>query len=137
MGTLAVEFVGSNGDRRFMHVVDAPSLAAGVTFAESLLAYTNAKIRRVSYTEAQYLSNSSKPDAEQTVDRYGLIIFRKSDDRITKLALPAPILAQYGDSGPYRLDKEHGDALATLLGTLIGDTLTFQHGAICGKAGNG
>lgn len=111
------------------------TLEAAVNFATAIDAYTNANVASVTMTQGAAVGTAVGTGDFQSVDLYALLLFRDAAGDLVKLALPAPILEQYEDTSQgHRLLPEHGDAIATLLGSLRGETLTYVRGYIVGQS---
>lgn len=133
MGATTIEYC-KHGARCTSFMQGIASLAASVELAQALHPYTNAGVSRVGFTIAENTQVTTETDGEEydVISHLGVIFFRDADNAIVKLILPAPKASQYELIGKnMRIKKEHGDALAVILGEKIGKTLTFQHGAVC------
>ena len=133
MGATTIEYT-KLGARCTSFVQGTSSLGASVELAQALHPYTNAGVSRVGFTIAENTQVTTETDGEEydVISHLGVIFFRDADNAIVKLILPAPKASQYELIGKnMRIKKEHGDALAVILGEKIGKTLTFQHGAVC------
>ena len=132
MGAATIEYT-KHGVRTTSFIHGVSSLADSVALALALTAYTNAGISRVGFTVAQ--DSTISPEVEsgdfQTMSFFALVFFRDENNAIVKLVLPAPKKSQYSIVGKnLKLNKTHGDALATILGEKIGKTLKFLHGGV-------
>lgn len=132
MGATTIEYT-KNGARSTSFLQGTASLEDSVALALSLAAYTNAGISRVGYTVANntLLVPETPGEDYEVLSYFGIIFFRDEENAIVKLVLPAPKKSQYETVGKnLKLKKEHGVALAAILGEKIGKTLTFAHGGI-------
>lgn len=133
MGTATLEFVLKDKSATTW-TTGAASLAASSQFAADMQTYSNAAIRRVGYTESVDLTNEERSDDFADISLYGMAFFRDEAYNIVKFVWPAPRQDLFTlERSRYLLNKTHGDAIATKLGTLKGKTLTFKHGSICSR----
>ena len=123
------------GGRQYTLVQGVETIQKAATFASALAGYSNAGMTHVQLTTTQEVTIPEQTGLLQSLDIYALVIFRDAEGLSHRVTIPAPILSQYNQtaSGIY-LKSEHGATLAYHFGLLLGKTLTYYKGAICGQS---
>ena len=122
------------GGRQYTLVQGVESIQKAATFASAMAGFTNAGMTHVQLTTTQEVTIAEKTGLLQSLDIYALVIFRDAEGLTHRITVPAPVIEQYNQtaSGIF-IKPEHGASLAYHTGLLIGKSLTFYKGAICGK----
>ena len=123
------------GGRQYTLVQGVDTIQKAATFASAIAGFTNAGMTHVQLTTTQEVTIAEKTDLLQSLDIYALVIFRDAEGHTHRITIPAPIISQYDQtaSGIY-LKAAHGASLAYHTGLLIGKSLTYYKGAICGQS---
>jgi hypothetical protein len=112
-------------------------LTALPAFATVLQGYSNAKIYRVTATQAAGFSGTETPGEVDNTDFEAYVSMRNlSDHKPYAVLIPAPRMDMFdyiAQSGTYRVKKAAGDIIAAAYSAFSGVTLIFEHGWLRGS----
>lgn len=112
-------------------------LASLTAFATVLQSYSNAKVYRITATQAQgYAGTESSGEVDNTDFEAYVSLRNLSDHKPYAVIIPAPKMSMFDyieQSGTYRIKKADGDAIAAAYSAFCGVTLIFEHGWLRGS----
>lgn len=133
MSTGTIEY-RLRGQKKYSLLSDVTSLAAVESFGNFIDDYTNASIHRVSETVSTDVGSDEETGPYDDVGLFALLILRDENDDIYKIGIPAPKIEHFEMVNTRLYYKTaQGVAIAAALSALIGHTLRFERGSLCGK----